>query len=90
MRDRPPQTMLESNSIDLTSYANGLGNAKQIGRPAGSVDCVVQVSNQSPTAGFETIATVVLKARQDKQKFSVSKTIPARWVKLTIISNHSS
>jgi outer membrane protein OmpA-like peptidoglycan-associated protein len=53
-------------------------------------DIVVQVSNQGPAAGFETIATVLLKARQDKQQFPVAKLTPARWVKLTIKNNHGS
>ncbi len=53
-------------------------------------DIVVQASNQGPNAGFETIATVSLKPRQDKQKFPVAKLTPARWVKLIVKNNHGS
>ena len=63
------------------------------GDPEGSrsaKDVVVQVSNTGPNAGFETIATLSLKPRADKQKFSATKLMPARWVKLTIKKNHGS
>ena len=53
-------------------------------------DIVVQVSNQGPPTGFDTIATVSLKARQDKQQFPITKLMSARWVKLTIKNNHGS
>jgi outer membrane protein OmpA-like peptidoglycan-associated protein len=88
-----PQEVLIALAEESVIKTLEFDNASADGDSEGSrtaKDIVVQVSNQSPTAGFETIATVVLKARQDKQKFSVSKTIPARWVKLTIKSNHSS
>ena len=53
-------------------------------------DIVVEVSNQGPASGFTAIATVSLKAKQDQQRFTVSRLTPARWVKLTIKNNHGS
>ncbi len=53
-------------------------------------DVVVEVSNQGPSAGFETIAGITLKPRKDKQQFAVSKLVPGRWVRLTIKNNHGS
>ena len=88
-----PQEVLialaEESVIKTLEFDNASADGDSEGTRSAK-DIVVQVSNQGPTAGFETIATVSLKARQDKQKFPVAKPTPARWVKLTIKNNHGS
>jgi len=53
-------------------------------------DLVVEVSDQGPAAGFQVVATVSLKPRADHQRFTVSRQVPGRWIKLTIKNNHGS
>ncbi|MGB2882348.1 MAG: OmpA family protein [Rhodoferax sp.] len=88
-----PQEVLialaEESVIKTVEFDNASADGDSEGSRSAK-DIVVQVSNQGPTTGFETIATVSLKARQDKQRFSVIKLTPARWVKLTIKNNHGS
>ena len=88
-----PQELLIALAEESVIKTLEFDNASSDGDSEGSrsaKDIIVQVSNQGPTTGFETITTVSLKARQDKQKFAVSKLTPARWVKLTIKNNHGS
>ena len=88
-----PQEFLIALAEESVIKTLQFDNANSDGDSEGSrsaKDIVVQVSNQGPSVGFETIATVSLKARQDKQSFSVAKLMPARWVKLTIKNNHGS
>ncbi len=72
---------LEFDTASADGDAEGSRSAK---------DVLVQVSNIGPNSGFETIATLSLKPRADKQRFAVAKPTPARWVKLTINKNHGS
>lgn len=80
----PEESVIKTLEFDTASAdgdPEGSRSAKEV---------VVQVSNVGPASGFETLATLSLKARQDKQRFAVSKLMPARWVKLTINKNHGS
>lgn len=80
----PEESVIKTLEFDTASAdgdPEGSRSAKEV---------VVQVSNVGPASGFETIATLSLKARQDKQSFVVSKLMPARWIKLTIKKNHGS
>ena len=80
----PEQSLIKTIEFDSAS-ADGDGEGSRTAK-----DIVVEVSNTGPTAGFETIATVSLKAKQDKQRFTASKLVPGRWVKVTIKNNHGS
>lgn len=53
-------------------------------------DVLVEVSNQGPTSGFEAIGSFSLKPKKDKQGFAVTKSVPGRWLRLTIKNNHGS
>lgn len=80
----PEESLIQNLEFD-TANVDGDGEGSRSAK-----DVVVQVSNVSPTSGFETIAAVALKPRADKQRFAVAKLIPARWVKLVINKNHGS
>ena len=80
----PEQSVIKTIEFDSASV-DGDGEGSRAAK-----DIVLEVSNQGPTSGFETIATVSLKAKKDQQRFTVSKLVPARWVKLTIKNNHGS
>nr|WP_295783040.1 OmpA family protein [Rhodoferax sp.] len=80
----PEQSVIKTIEFDSAS-ADGDGEGSRTAK-----DIVLEVSNTGPTSGFETIATVSLKAKKDQQRFTVSKLVPARWVKLTIKNNHGS
>jgi len=80
----PEQSLIhniEFDSAGVDGDAEGSRSAK---------DVTVEVSNQGPDAGFETIAVVALKAKLDRQRYSIAKLVPGRWVRLTIKSNHGS
>jgi outer membrane protein OmpA-like peptidoglycan-associated protein len=53
-------------------------------------DITVEMSDTSAEDGFQKIAEVSLKDRQDNQRFPVSAEVPGRWVRLTVKNNHSS
>jgi len=80
----PEQSVIKTLEFDSAS-ADGDGEGSRTAK-----DIVVEVSNTGPASGFETIATLSLKAKQDKQRFTVAKAVAARWVKLTIKNNHGS
>ena len=80
----PEESTIKSLEFD-TASADGDEEGSRSAK-----DVLVQVSNLGPNSGFATIASVSLKARADKQRFAVSKLIPAHWIKLTINKNHGS
>lgn len=80
----PEQSLIKNIEFDSAS-ADGDGEGSRTAK-----DVVVEVSNQGPSTGFETVATVSLKPKKDKQRFAVSKAVIGRWVKLTIKNNHGS
>lgn len=53
-------------------------------------DITVEMSDTSATEGFQKIAEVALKDRQDNQRFPVSAEVPGRWVRVTVQNNHGS
>ena len=53
-------------------------------------DITVEMSDASENDGFQKIAEVSLKDREDNQRFAVSAEVPGRWVRLTVKNNHSS
>ncbi len=80
----PEQSVIKNIEFD-SAQADGDGEGSRTAK-----DVVVEVSNQGPSTGFETIASVSLKPKKDKQRFAVSKAVPARWIRLTIKNNHGS
>jgi outer membrane protein OmpA-like peptidoglycan-associated protein len=50
----------------------------------------VEVSSQSKDSGFETILKTTLANKTDHQSFKPTKQLSARWIRLTIHSNHGS
>jgi len=80
----PEQSVIDALEFDSASAdgdAEGTRTAK---------DVVVEVSDQGPDAGFQSIATVSLKPKADKQRFTIAKPIAARWIRLSINNNHGS
>lgn len=51
-------------------------------------NAVFEVSNTGSTSDFEVVAAASLKAKNDKQRFTVSMALTGRCVKLTIKNNH--
>jgi outer membrane protein OmpA-like peptidoglycan-associated protein len=72
---------LEFDSASTDGDAQGSRSAK---------DVLVEVSDQGPEAGFVAIASLSLKPKLDKQRFTVGKPVPGRWLRLTVKSNHGS
>ena len=52
-------------------------------------DITVEMSDTSENDGFQKIADVSLKDREENQRFPVSAEVPGRWVRLTIKNNHN-
>lgn len=57
---------------------------------AGAKDITVEASSQSRDSGFQTVLRATLADRADYQHFVPAKLISARWIRLTIHSNHGS
>lgn len=55
---------------------------------AGAREVTVEVSAVSATQGFAEVLRVALAAKADRQRFPAVRRMPARWVRLTIHSNH--
>lgn len=51
-------------------------------------DILVELSNESPTEGFQEIARISLADQKDNQKFPVSSEPSGRWLRLTILNNY--
>jgi outer membrane protein OmpA-like peptidoglycan-associated protein len=80
----PERTLLKSVEFD-TAHIDGDSNGER-----GAKQLRVEVSDESASSGFQTIADITLLPRADKQRFAVSRETPGRWVKLTIKSNFGS
>lgn len=80
----PEQSVIRAIEFD-TASADGDAQGSRSAR-----DVVVEVSDQGPEIGFEKIAAVTLKPRQDRQRHAIGKPMPGRWIRLTIKSNHGS
>ncbi len=57
---------------------------------AAAKDVLVEVSATSRTAGFTPVLQATLAAKVNGQKFAAANRTPARWVRLSILSNHGS
>lgn len=57
---------------------------------AAAKDIVVEVSRISAKDGYELILKAGLEDSKDGQKFEATKKVPARWVRLTVATNHGS
>ncbi len=55
---------------------------------AGAKEVVVEVSTTSKSDGFTPVLQATLAAGRDRQAFDAAKPVPARWVRLTIRTNH--
>jgi outer membrane protein OmpA-like peptidoglycan-associated protein len=55
---------------------------------AGAKEILVEVSNTSAQSGYTPVLQAVLADKTDGQAFAAAKTVPARWVRLTIAANH--
>lgn len=55
---------------------------------AGAREVIVEVSTASVTHGFTPVLRASLAAKTDRQSFPAASRAPARWVRLTIRSNH--
>jgi outer membrane protein OmpA-like peptidoglycan-associated protein len=73
--------VIEFDSANTDGDGEGTRSAK---------DVVVEVSDQGPNAGYQSIAAVALKAKLDKQRYRIAKPVAGRWIRLTIKSNHGS
>ena len=58
------------------------------GEGRGAKDILVEVSDASAQAGFQTVAEVSLVDQADNQSFPVGAEVPGRWVRFTIRNNH--
>jgi outer membrane protein OmpA-like peptidoglycan-associated protein len=74
-------SLIEFDSANTDGDGEGTRSAK---------DVVVEVSDQGPTAGYQSIAVVALKAKLDKQRYRIVKPVAGRWIRLSIKSNHGS
>ncbi len=57
---------------------------------AAAREVLVEVSTTSQTSGFTPVLEATLAAKADGQRFAAQAVSPARWVRLTIRSNHGS
>ncbi|HNX98950.1 MAG TPA: hypothetical protein PKK12_14835, partial [Candidatus Aminicenantes bacterium] len=57
---------------------------------SGAREVLVEVSTTSARDGYTPVLMVSLAAKADGQKFPAAKAVPARWVRLTLKSNHGS
>lgn len=77
----PERTQIEQLAFD-TGSIDGDGR--------GAKDVTVEISDTSPTAGFQKIAQVSLQDKADNQTFPVSAQIPGRWLRVVAQNNHGS
>jgi hypothetical protein len=55
---------------------------------AAAREILVEVSNESASAGFNRVLQTTLADITDGQTFKAEKTLPGRWLRLTILTNH--
>lgn len=77
----PERTVLTSVEFD-TANVDGPGRAAK--------EILVEMSDESATSGFQSIAQVTLADHTDGQKFRTSAQKPGRWVRLTVKNNYGS
>ncbi len=58
------------------------------GQGRGANHVTVEVSDTSPTDGYQQIASVALDPRRDNQLFAVARPVPGRWVRIRVADNH--
>jgi len=82
-----PQTVVvempERSQIETLVF----DNAGADGEKRGAKDITIEVSDTSPTAGFQKIADVSLQDKTPNQSFPVTASAPGRWFKATIKNN---
>lgn len=83
-----PQTMVIAlpEKTQLNRLAFDTAAIDREGR--GAKDVVVEMSDESATAGFQKIAQVSLQDKADNQTFPVSAQVPGRWLRVTMQNNH--
>ena len=89
--DISPETMLialpEKTLLKTLEFDNSHIDSQFTGCSA--KDITVEMSDTSENDGFQKIAEVSLKDRQDNQRFPVSAEVPGRWVRLTVKNNQN-
>ena len=78
----PEKTLLKTLEFDNSHIDSQFGGCS-------AKDITVEVSDTSESDGFQKIADVSLKDRQDHQRFPVSAEVPGRWVRLNVKSNQN-
>ena len=86
-----PQTIVialaEKTLLKTLEFSTGSVDSQFTGCSA--KDIAVEMSDSSAEDGFQKIAEVSLKDRQDNQRFPVSAEVPGRWVRLIVKNNHN-
>ena len=87
-----PQTIVialyEKTQLKTLDFDNYSIDSQFVGCSA--KDIIVEMSDTDENSGFQKIADVSLKDREDNQRFPVSAEVPGRWVRLTVKNNHGS
>ncbi|MDO9264736.1 MAG: OmpA family protein [Desulfosalsimonadaceae bacterium] len=77
-------TLVETATLDRMEFDTASADADG----AGAKDVLVEVSTTSATAGFTPVLQVALADKANGQVFPATQKTPARWVRLTIRTNH--
>lgn len=75
----PMPTRFSEFEIDTAKANRSKGAAR---------DVRIEASASSASDGFQTLATVALENRVDGQRVEATKTLDARWVRITVETNH--
>lgn len=75
--------LVEKTTLDRFEFDNASVDAEG----AGARGISVEVSVTSPEEGFTLVLQATLADKTDQQEFPVTKKTPARWVRLTILTN---
>lgn len=78
--------LVEAATLERFEFDNTAVDAED----AGAKDVLVEVSTTSAGTGFTPVLQAALADKTDRQGFPVAARVPARWVRLTIISNQGS
>jgi outer membrane protein OmpA-like peptidoglycan-associated protein len=78
----PEKTLLKTLEFDNSHIASQFAASS-------AKDITVEMSDTSENDGFQTIAEVSLKDRQDHQRFPVSAEVAGRWLRLNVKNNHN-
>ncbi|HXH93224.1 MAG TPA: discoidin domain-containing protein [Thermoanaerobaculia bacterium] len=85
-----PQTIVVALSEKTELNRLEFDTASVDGDHRGAKDVSVEVSDVSPTSGFQKIADVSLQDKADKQSFPVPAAVSGRWVRLNVKNNWGS